>query len=538
MTPDFNPSEKNASSDGGCDHVEESAGDLRMTTANNRYEQVLRENKINYFGKGYILLYLSCLLVYFNSTMKGYDSNMMATISVLPEYVSFFGLQGKLAGTSIVFAVFQIGQMASAAFYWPMDIVGRRRVLFWCSGGVIIATIVQGTATNISVFIGGRFLSAFFSTISSLTSVVYLVEIAPPLYRGTVAGMFNTLYYCGSLIAAFTAYGTSIHHPGSDITWKLPVYLQIMFPLFVLLFVFLIPESPRWLVMKGRHDEARAIIVKYHANGDESHPIVNLELDEIEASMTPEHKAGTKAWVIALDVRKLFNTRARRYRSMLAGAMGWAGEFSGSNIASYYLPVMAKSVGISNTNTLLLLTSMYSVSSWIAAITGATLHDRFGRRKILTTAMFSLSIIFCVMAATTATYQHTGSKAASDTMLAFIYLFGIVFSFAFTPMQQVYPAEVLDNQVRARGMAFFGFNSGLAAFINTIAGNVALNAISYNFYTFYAVWDMVMFLFIYFFFVETKQRTLEELDIIFESKNPRKASTQKLIIPSSRRVVE
>lgn len=114
-------------------------------------------------------------------------------------------------------------------------------------------------------------------------------------------------------------------------------------------------------------------------------------------------------------------------------------------------------------------------------------------------------------------------------MLVFIFLFGVVFSFAYTPMQQVYPAEVLDNQMRARGMAFFGLNSGPAAFINTIAGQVALDSISYNFYTFYAIWDMVMFLFIFFFFVETKKRTLEELEVVFNSKNPRKTSTQKLI---------
>lgn len=156
--------------------------------------------------------------------------------------------------------------------------------------------------------------------------------------------------------------------------------------------------------MQGRHDEARAVIVKFHANSDASHSIVNIELKEIEASFTPEHQEGTKSWIIALDFRKLFTTRARRYRTMLAAAMGWAGEFSGSNIASYYLPVMAKSVGITNTNTLLLLTSLYAVTSWIAAITRATLHDRFGRRKILTTSMFCLSLIFAVMAATTATY--------------------------------------------------------------------------------------------------------------------------------------
>lgn len=495
----------------------------------NQYALTAANNKLDYFGKGYILLYLSCFLIYFNSTMKGYDGSMMASLNVLPEYQAYFQLGGAAGATSIVFAIFQVGQIAASFFFWPMDILGRKMVIFICSIGVIVSVIIQGTAQNISIFIGGRFLGAFFSTITSVTSVVYLVEIAPPLHRGAVAGMFNTLYYCGALIASFSAYGSSLHHSGTQSAWKIPVFLQLMCPVIVAFFIFLVPESPRWLVMKGRHEEAKRMIVKYHANGDVSHPTVDLELREIEDSITSDHKKGTKAWVIALDFRKLFTTRPRRYRAFLAGFMGWAGEFSGANIASYYLPVMAKKVGIKDNTTLLLLTSMYFVVCWISAIIGANMHDRFGRRKLLGSSMFCLSIIFAVMAASTATYEKNGSKGSSYTMITFIFLFGIVFSFAWTPMQPVYPAEVLENQMRARGIAFFGFNAGIAGFINTIAGQVALDSISYNFYTFYAVLDLLLFIVIYFFFVETKKRTMEELEGVFAAKNPRKASKQ--IVP-------
>lgn len=517
-------------------HVEQdsmSAGDSGLESGAeahvNQYEQTVAQHKLDYFGRGYLALYLCCFLIYFNSTMKGYDGSMMASLNVLPEYQAYFHLGGAASATSIVFAIFQVGQIAASFFFWPMDILGRKMVLFICSWGVIVSIIVQGTAKDISVFIGGRFLGAFFSTIASVTSVVYLVEIAPPLHRGAVAGMFNTLYYCGALIASFSSYGSSLHHSGTQAAWKIPVYLQLMCPLIVAVFIFLVPESPRWLILKGRREEAKRIIVKYHANGNAAHPTVELELREIEESISADHKEGTKPWVIALDFRKLFSTRPRRYRTFLAGFMGWAGEFSGANIASYYLPVMAKKVGITNTTTLLLLTSMYFVVCWISAITGANLHDRFGRRKLLSSSMFLLSIIFAVMAAMTSTYEKTGSKASSYVMLAFIFLFGIVFSFAWTPMQPVYPAEVLENQMRARGIAFFGFNAGVAGFINTIAGQVALDNISYNFYTFYAVLDFLLFLVIYFFFVETKKKTMEEMEFVFAAKNPRKAS-QKTVI--------
>lgn len=81
--------------------------------------------------------------------------------------------------------------------------------------------------------------------------------------------------------------------------------------------------------------------------------------------------------------------------------------------------------------------------------------------------------------------------------------------------------------MRARGMAFWQFNSGIAAFINTFAAPVAMKNISYWFYVFYSLFDLAQFVFIYFYFVETKSLTMEELDEVFEAANPRKASVRR-----------
>ena len=186
-------------------------------------------------------------------------------------------------------------------------------------------------------------------------------------------------------------------------------------------------------------------------------------------------------------------------------------------------PSRPKKLGIINTDILLLLTSMYLVVSWISAIIGANLYDRFGRRKLLMTFMFFLVIILSVMAASTAMYAKKGSTGSSYAMLTFIFLFRIVFPFAWTPMQPVYPAEVLENQMRARGIAFFGCNAGVAGFINTIAGQVALDNISCTLFNFYALLELFFFIIIDFYFVATK-RTMEELETDFNVKNPRKTS--------------
>lgn len=81
--------------------------------------------------------------------------------------------------------------------------------------------------------------------------------------------------------------------------------------------------------------------------------------------------------------------------------------------------------------------------------------------------------------------------------------------------------------MRAKGMMTFTLSVGCAGFVNTFAAPVALAEIKYWFYVFFVFWDVFEFVFIYFFFVETAGRTLEELDAVFEAKNPRKASTRK-----------
>lgn len=91
--------------------------------------------------------------------------------------------------------------MAAALFAWLSDFRGRKFAIGLGCAGVVVGTIVTATAKDLNVFIAGRFLLSFFATISTTASALYCVEIAPPMYRGTIAGMYNTLYYMGSIIA-------------------------------------------------------------------------------------------------------------------------------------------------------------------------------------------------------------------------------------------------------------------------------------------------------------------------------------------------
>ncbi|KAK7892227.1 hypothetical protein LTR67_007323 [Exophiala xenobiotica] len=498
-----------------------------INVVNADFAAALADNPPSPWGKGHLALYGCCIVVYLCSTMNGYDGSLMGSINSIPNYLNYYNVsENEQAGTGIVFAIFQVGQMTGAFFVWMADWKGRKVPIFLGCFGVIIGTVVTATAKTMAVFIGGRFLLSFFCTWAATAAPMYCVEVAPPLYRGTVSGLYNTLWYMGSIIATFAVYGTHIHFD-DNLSWRLPLWLQMLCPGIVCATVWLLPESPRFLVANDRLDEARNFIIKYHANGDASHPIVNLELNEIQQNL---RDVPLTSWSNFFDITILFKSRSRRYRSMLNFAWSWFGQFSGNNVISYYLPLLLTNVGVTDTNTVLLLNAIYALTGWIAAAAGARFHDIIGRRKMMLGSTLGMIICLTLTAGTAAGYVNTGSTSSSKASIAFIYIFGVTFAFAYTSMQPIYPAEVMSNEMRAKGMFLFQITAGLASFVNTFAAPVALKNIGYWFYVFFVFWDCFEFVFIYFFFVETKGRTLEELDEVFEAKNPRKASTMKVLV--------
>lgn len=93
------------------------------------------------------------------------------------------------------------------------------------------------------------------------------------------------------------------------------------------MFIWLCPESPRYLMAKDQPEKAREILTKFHANGDPHHPLVELEMTEMRQAV---EQTGLMSWKTYFDIRDLFKTRARRYRMMLNISFAWFGQFSGN----------------------------------------------------------------------------------------------------------------------------------------------------------------------------------------------------------------
>ena len=273
---------------------------------------------------------------------------------------------------------------------------------------------------------------------------------------------------------------------------------------------------------QDRQDDARKVLAKYHGEGDEKHPLVHLQLTEMHSQLST-----TGSDKQPLNYTDLFNTRSARSRLICVLGMAVFGQVSGNSITSYYLPVMLETAGLASERKQLELNAIYPILCWLGSILGARMTDRIGRRPLLLWSILFSSVAFAIITGTTKLSQDTGSVHAANTSIAFIYLFGIVFSFGWTPLQSMYIAETLTTTTRAKGTAIGNLGSSVASTIIQYASGPAFEKIGLYFYIVFVVWDLVEFVVIWFYFVETKDRTLEELEEVFQDEHPVKGSLQK-----------
>lgn len=205
--------------------------------------------------------------------------------------------------------------------------------------------------------------------------------------------------------------------------------------------------------------------------------------------------------------------------------MAFFGQWSGNNVVSYFMPEMVKQAGITSTNKQLLINAINPIFSMIGAIYGATLLDKLGRRVIMLISLTGSLMSYVLL--TIFTVESANHPSLSYGVIVSIYLFGIMFSWGFTPLQALYSVECLENRTRAKGSGLNFLFLNIAMVVNTYGIAVGIAAIQWRLYLVYIAWICVEIVCIYFFAVETAGKTLEELTEIFNAPNPKQESIKK-----------
>lgn len=321
------------------------------------------------------------------------------------------------------------------------------------------------------------------------------------------------------IAASWSSYGAA--NIQSNWSWRILFIIQLVPATIVLIAVWFIPESPRWLFAKGKADQAMAILVRLHGNGNPASAVVRLESEEIKFSLEAEAELMGGVW---WDYRVLLNTRQSRHRMFIIMLLSVFSQFVGGAVISYYLPTILEIIGITSPSQQLLLNGMNTVFSFVSGVVGSFFVDRAGRRQLLLWGFFLTGLVYIPINVLAAFANGHISTSSGFAFIGMIILYGIIASFCISPLQALYPAEILSNEIRAKGMAANSFISGMASFVNTYATPIALGNIGWKTYTIFLVLHFVHWGLMYLVTVETMGWSLEELDEIFNDPHPVKRS--------------
>jgi sugar porter (SP) family MFS transporter len=420
--------------------------------------------------------------------------------------LGFFNAAYPLGG---IFGVFVISPVA--------DTYGRRVGIATGAALCCLGAALQGGAINMTMFIISRVIIGAGSVVVAGVGAPYITEVAHPAQRSTATALFLTFYSVGSIVAGWTTFGT--FRIDGTASWRIPSTLQAAPSVIQLLFVWLVPESPRWLVSQGRNDEALAILAKYHGEGNRDDPVVQSEYEEIQSTLNSE-KNISQITIISF-LRELVSGPGNRRRMFILIWAAICSQMSGNAFVSYYLSPILRSVGLKSDLQQTLINATNQMVSWFSALYFATLPARLGRRMLFLWSLALMWVAVICITAGSAVFAKDTNKAAGYSVVVFLYLFSPAYNLGFNGNLGLYIPEILPFHLRTKGLSFFYFVQFSFMILSTFAVPIGLEDIQWRFYIIFVGWIMVEIAGVYYIFPETKGPTLEDIASIFDAPGAR-----------------
>ncbi len=389
--------------------------------------------------------------------------------------------QGFTVAASLVGTVF--GSILTGA---PAQRYGRKKVLNAIALLYLLSAIGCALTHIWALFITFRFIGGLAVGASSVVGPMYISEISPAPIRGRLAGSFQLNIVTGIFIAYVSNYffaGT-----GED-SWRWMLGIMVVPAALFAILLRTIPESPRWLVLNNRDEEARAIFAK---TGE--HNAVALIKEEHELS-----KHGTK--------ENLFNGKYNK-PILFAVVLAMFNQLSGINAILYYAPRIFEMAGFSKSQAFL-QPIFIGAANLLFTLIAMSVIDKFGRKTLLVIGSLGMIIFLALAAGAFSGQSSTGSYVI-------IYLVGFIAFFAFSQgaVIWVFISEIFPNSVRSQGGALGSFTHWIMAFIISLTFPVIVESSSKGgFYSFifYSVMMLLNLLFTWRVLPETKGKSLEEI---------------------------
>ncbi|RFU23719.1 hypothetical protein B7463_g12619, partial [Scytalidium lignicola] len=453
----------------------------------------------------------------------GIDNGWWATVLTVPNFIETYGEMnektGKYwipsswlsAGSGTANADMAVGAMLAGPV---ISKFGRRGSIVMIVVVGLIGMVIQNAVPNYWGVMAGRTINAVSMGIEINNIPMYMSELSPPAIRGSLVNLFSWWEMGGVLVAKGIVFGSVADHGSTEWSWRIVLLVQMVFPLLMLVVIFFMPESPRWLILHDRHDDAKKALT-YIRKGVATPEEVDEELRLTQEAVREQddlHRVATY-----MDCFKGSNGR----RTMIATGVQVLQQLSGNAFMLSYSVIFLQQVGVTDP----LASSMARTAMAIGGSCFAfVLADKVGRRPLMIVSAIGMWIGLWVTAGVSG-FTHVNGGPIAQFLLALLLIWSFLGNLGWASCVWIVTAEVPTLQLREKTISIastFSFITVLlVSYINPYVQNEPSNLqVKVGFI--YGSFSLVptFFVYRYYFVPECANRSLEELDELFQDKVP------------------
>jgi len=434
--------------------------------------------------KGYLILV--SLVAAAGGFLFGFDTSVISgAIEFLEKVFQLTQIEKGWTVSCII-----LGCMVGCIVVGPLSgKYGRKKLLIFTALLFLVSSLGCALATQYYVFIINRIVAGLAVGSASMLAPIYIAEISPAKHRGKLVALNVFAIFLGQFTAFFSNF--LLRDVGGVDNWRWMIGIQVVPSAVLLVFLFFIPESPRWLVEKNQRSKALKTLLKLGDNRN-----ANADLEEIIHSVEETYQGKLKDLFIP-----------RMFKLLLIGIMiGIFQQITGINVIMYYAPTIFRFAGF-GTDSALLQTVLMGIVNMVFAVASMFFVDKVGRRPLMIIGsagmglcLLALSVIFI--------YQDIHRFFVLGSIMGFLAFFG----FSLGPVVWVIISEIFPNKLRSYAVAITVFFIWASNFIVSLSFPYLLaNLGGYSFFIF-SFMCFLCVLFVVKYLRETKGKTLERIE--------------------------
>lgn len=445
----------------------------------------------------------SAVFASLNSVLLGYDVGVMSgAIIFIKEDLKISDVQIEVL-VGILSIISLLGSLAGGK---TSDAIGRKWTMALAAGVFQTGAAIMALAPNFEVLLTGRLLAGIGIGFGVMIAPIYIAEIAPAIARGSLTSFPEIFINFGILLGYISNYAFS--GLPAHINWRIMLGVGILPSIFIGGALLIIPESPRWLVMQNRIDEAKIVLSKTIENEEEIQQRL-ADIQQAAGASKPENQESRAVW------QELLCPTPAVQKMLIAGCgIQIFQQITGIDTVVYYSPTIFKDAGINSNTELLAATVAVGFTKTFSILIAIFLIDHLGRKPLLYVSTIGMTVCLLGLSLSLSLLGHE----SIGIRLAMLFVCGNVafFSVGIGPICWVLSSEIFPLRLRAQASGLGAVGSRVSSGLISMSFLSVTRAITFagTFFAF-AVISSLAVLFVYKCVPETKGKSLEEIEAMF-----------------------